>query len=260
MSDSERSIDRRSVLKGLGGAAVLGTVGTAAFAGSGAAQSSIDVSITGAEIKNDAGDVDWIGVEAEKTIKWDGFDVPVDYIAFKHEITIEDGGETEWHTLYDNNHEIAHGSWKTPDPNLLNWSGENGSDGWGGAGEYVSEYTSSDDDLNGTKGTAHANIKWAVIDEGQEADDAERWYSVQEAAPWAERLSVDKDGKQTKHVLKWKTTLTYYTDAYDTDTPAKIKPDDGDPTATGTERFGITVTNEAATTGETNSNGSATAE
>ncbi|MFT7953714.1 hypothetical protein, partial [Salmonella enterica] len=77
MSDSERSIDRRSVLKGLGGAAALGTVGTAAFAGSGAAQASMDIQVDGTSYSGDQGKVDWFGVDLVKWLEWDGYDVPV---------------------------------------------------------------------------------------------------------------------------------------------------------------------------------------
>ena len=236
MSDSERSIDRRTVLKGVGGAAILGTVGTAAFAGSGAAQASMDVDVSGTEYSGDQGQVNWFGVNVGKKLTWDGFDVPVRYLGIKHEVTIENDTtdtDTPWHTLYD----------KRTD-RLTEWSSKgSGSDGWGGPGEFIASH--GGDKADYLRGDARMDAKWAIISDGSHPSDYD---SVQTPVDWTDALSVEADGATKKRVLRWKTTITFYTEGTEGN-PVEISDDDGVAQIQGTDRIGITVTNEGGTTG-----------
>jgi hypothetical protein len=244
MSDSDSSLTRRTALKGLGGvtgAALAGGTGLAALTGGAAAQASFDLNITGTTISNDQGDVSYVGVDATKTIAWDGFDVPLRYVGFKHEITIEDSGSTDWHTLYEG-----------VSGRLTDWSGDGDSDGWGGDGEYVDSH--GGDKADYLKGTAKADIQWEIINDTGEAgsypDFGYDGGGVQNPAQWAGRLSVDADGATEKRVVKWKTTLTFYTEN-DAGERVQVTDDDGVSELTATERFGVTVTNEDGTTDAT---------
>lgn len=243
------TLDRRNVLKALGGAAGLGMVGGGAYlaVSPAAAQATIDVSISGTEISNDMGTVDWVGVDVDKTIAWDGFDVPVEYIGFKHEITLDDGGDTPWHVLYD----------KTSD-HLDNWSSEgSGSDGWGGPGEYV-VYRDGDKGVLGLEGKAHADVSWAIISDGSHPSGYD---SVQTPVDWTDTLSEPEDGVTTRHVVRFKTTLTFYT-AVENDNgelvPEQITADDGIPDVSGEDSFAVDVVNEVSET--TDSGGNTTSE
>lgn len=250
MSDSGSRLTRRTALKGIGGvtgAALAGGTGLAALSGGAAAQAAFDLTINGTEISNDQGDVSFVGVNAQKTVAWDGFDVPLRYIGFRHEISIEDGGTTGWHTLYD---DIS--------GRLDEWSGEGDSNGWGGDGEYVASH--GGDKADYLKGVAKADIQWEVInDTGEPGSYADFGYDgggVQDPAQWASNLSVDADGATQKRVIKWKTTLTFYTED-DAGERVQITDDDGVSELTATERFAVTVTNEEGTTDAT-TDGSAT--
>lgn len=239
MSDSGSRLTRRTALKGLGGvtgAALAGGTGLAALSGGAAAQATFDLSIDGTTISNDQGDVSFVGVDAEKTVAWDGFDVPLRYIGFTHEITIEDGGQTDWHTLYDDV------SGRLDDSE---WSD------FGGDGEYVASH--GGDKADYLEGVAKADIQWEIIndtgDPGSYPDFGYDGGGVQDPAQWASRLSVDADGTTEKRVVKWKTTLTFYTE--EDGERVQVTDDDGVAQLTATERFGVTVTNEEGTTDAT---------
>lgn len=253
MSDSVRNaINRRNVLKGLGGTlgvAAIGGTGLLAATGSAAAQAQFDIDLDGTTYTGDQGLVDVVGVDATKTITWENFDVPVRYIRFKHEITIEDGGNTDWHTLYD----------KRSD-RLTDWSSKgSGSDGWGGPGEYASN--DGGDKQDWLNGKAYADVHWAVITDPADYEPNgahSEWASVQTPAEWAEQISVDEDGQTKVRTIKWKTTLTFYTEN-ENGKAVEIAEDDGVTTVTGTDRFSVTVTNEQSDI-ESSSTGSSSAE
>jgi len=242
MTPDSLDLDRRTVLKGLGGAATVGAVGggSLVLTGGAAAQAQFDATITDTTLSNDQGDLDWLGVSLDKTISWDGFDVPVAYIGFTHDITIQDSGSTPWHTLYD-----------MVSDKLTNWSSKgSGSDGWGGPGEYVSTYT-GDKSVDGLKGEAHADVKWAVISDGSHPSGYE---SVQTPVDWTSRLSAGEDGTTESNTLKWRTTLTFYED--NSGSPSQIAESDGVPEVEATETFDVAVTNEDSSITSTSSGGS----
>lgn len=240
MSNDTRH-DRRNVLKALGGAAGLGLVGGGAYLAIGfaAAQASINISITDSQISNDRGEVDWVGVDVDKTIQWDGFDVPVKHIGFKHEVATDANSEG-WHTLYGE--EVS--------PALPDWS-DFGDD------EAVPEYTTDEPSKpDGTKGEAQAGIVWEIINDGT-YHDAFGYADggPQDAAAWASDLSVPDDGQSATHEVRLKTTLRFYSGTDENGDYVPIPPEDGITEVSGEGRFDVTVTNEAGTTSGTTENG-----
>lgn len=94
MSDSERRFDRRTVLKSLGGAAVLGTVGTAAFASPGAAQSGVQIQASNpATVANDRGDLHKVTANPSYRIEWENFDQAVGKVMMLIEARTKEDGE-----------------------------------------------------------------------------------------------------------------------------------------------------------------------
>lgn len=242
---SDHRLDRRSVLKGLAGAGAVAGVGGAGFlaaTGGAAAAIELDASITDTSYSGDQGDVDWVAVEIDKTLNWDGFDVPLRYIGFKHEITLDDGGSTPWHVLYDN-----------MSGRLTDWSSEgDGSDGWGGPGEYIESH--GGDKAEYLTGVAKADVAWAIISDGSHPAEYD---SVQTPVDWTGTLSEAQDGATTTHTVRWKTTLTFYTEDSE-DAPVQITPDDGVSEVVGETSFDVTVTNEGGETTGSGESGSST--
>lgn len=249
MNPKTTDIDRRTVLKTAGGAAATLTVGGAGFAalsGSAAATAVLDVSIADTSYSGDQGLVDWLGVEVDKTLQWDGFDVPLRYIGFKHEITLDNATaerDTPYHVLYDD-----------MSGRLSDWSTQgSGSDGWGGPGEYIASHNGDKADY--LKGEAHADIKWAIISNGGHPSD---WASVQTPVDWTDILSVDSDGATDGDTVKWRSTLTFYTEDGDGN-PVQVAEDDGVPSVTGEDTFVVDVTNEESDTSGSTEDGTSTA-
>jgi len=242
MSGSDRSFDRRSVLKtlGVGGVAAASGVGALTLAtGPAKAKASLDVNISGTTYSGDQGVVDWVGVDAEKVLQWENYDVPVRAFKVVHEITLRNGtidGSTEWHELY------------TGETGLLkDWSGDGYNNGWGGDGEYV--VSTSGDKGDNLNGEVVMDVSWATISNGTHPSDYD---SVQNPVDWADKLTVDADGATKKRTVAWRTTITYLTDAY-SDSLEPVKDADGEQSVSGMEEFNVTVTNEPAQiTGNTN--------
>jgi len=240
------SISRRGALKATGGAlgaAIVGGAGLTAMTGGAAAQASIDVSIDDTAISNDRGELDYVGLDLNKAVTWDGFDIPVHYIGFKHEITLSDGGDTDWHQLYP-----ADGNWAVSDHMVESewW------DSYGSDDEQVVNYeTDVNDKPRGTKGTAEMGFTWEVINDGTWHDYGYPTGGPQVPAQWADKLSVPGDDAGTKTTtVKFRTTLRFYTDDDGDPTtkdPQLIEEDDGMPEIQGMDTFDVTVTNETGT-------------
>lgn len=251
---SDHRLNRRSILKGLAGAGAVAGVGGAGFlaaTGGAAAAVELDVSIGDTTIANDEGDVDYVAVDVDKVLEWENFDVPLRYIGFRHEITLDDGGDTGWHVLYDN-----------MSGRLTDWSSQgDGSDGWGGPGEYVGAHSNADHEGNDpeaseyTTGTAYADVSWAIISDGSHPAGYD---SVQTPVNWTGRLAEAEDGTTTTHTVRWRTTLTFYTEDGDGNA-VQVTDADGVPSVQGEDSFDVTVTNEAGGTTGSSETGSSTA-
>jgi hypothetical protein len=229
-------LTRRNALKGLGSAATVGLLGGGAYfaTGLGAAQASIDITITDTNISNDRGEVNWVGVDVDKTIQWDGFDVPLKYIGFKHEVST-DANSKGWHTLYG----------ERVSPALPDWSNF-------GDDEAVPLYTTDEaNKADGTEGEAFAGIVWEIInDTGEPGSYAAFGYDgggTQDPAQWASDLSVGTDGGSATHQVTMKTTLNFYKSQNDDGTYNQITEANGVPGVSGEGSFVVTVTNESGT-------------
>jgi len=246
MFDGER-LNRRTVLKSIGGAAgtaLVGGAGLAALSGGAAAQAGIDMTIDDASVSNDRGEVDYVGVDMSKDIKWDGFDVPVKYIGFKHEIAT-DANKKGWHTLYGE---------KVSDP-LPDW------ENYGDDEKVVSYTTDESEKPDGTKGHAQAGIVWEIITDGTAHDYGyEGSHGPQTPAEWAGDLTVTEDGATQTHQVRFRTTLYFYEGKNNDDEYVPVSESDGIPKITGTAAFNVTVSNETAETTNTESTGYSKAE
>jgi len=252
MADGNTRLTRRTALKGLGGAvgtAIVGGAGISAFAGSAAAQASLDTNITGTEISNDAGYVNYVGLNADKVIDWKNFDVPVKYIGFKHEIALENNNEG-WHQLYPAPGDAD--NWDddgfVTSPELPDWSGY-------GDDEEVTQYaTDVNHGTEGTTGRAKAGVEWEIInDTGDPGSYAGFGYDgggPQDPAQWADDLSVSEDGKQKQRTVTFRTTLRLY----DADKNV-IDDSNGVGEIRGENAFTVTVTNEDGTTVDSTEDG-----
>jgi len=250
MGMTDEPISRRGVLKvtgGIAGAGILGGTALTALTGGAAAQASIDVNISGTEISNDAGHVNYVGLDTNKIIDWENFDVPVKYIGFKHEVALENNNDG-WHRLYP-----APGEADTDgfvlSAELPDWSNY-------GDDETVAQYaTDVNHGPDGTTGRVKAGVVWEIInDSGEPGEYAEFGYDgsgVQDPAKWASDLSVTQDGKQEQRTVTFRTTLRFY----DADKTV-IADSDGVGEIQGTNPFTVTVTNEGGTTSDSQSTGS----
>lgn len=251
MTKDSPVLTRRNALKGIGGLAGAGAIGLA-MTGSAAAQASIDVNIKGSKISNDAGHVNYIGVDVSKTIKWSNFDKPVKYIGFKHEIALSSNDEG-WHRLYPapGAADDKQGDGFAVSPELPDWSNF-------GDDEQVKQYTTDANHYpDGTTGKALAGIEWEVInDTGEPGSYAEFGYDgggPQDPANWADDVSVSEDGVEKDREVRFKSTLRFYDENKNV-----IADEDGIGEIEGQDTFVVTVTNEDGTMSGTGESGDST--
>lgn len=225
-------MQRRTLLKTVGGIGTASALGVGALALTGGASASTSMNISDATAEFDDGQLSYVAVEYAGTTSWDGFDVPVKYIEFVSEIRIPDQG-TGWHEL---NSSV---SGELPD----GWSSDgSGSDGWGGPGEYVVSYGGDED---GLEGEVHTDVYWNVVGDAGATDPAEGApRSIETPAPWQGELSVDTDGETQTVTLEKRSTVRFL----DAD-QNPIDPAEGVQETVATGQIDVTVTNAASTSG-----------
>jgi hypothetical protein len=229
---------------GIGAASALGVGAIAATGGAAAASSSLD--ITNTSISNDDGDVTQVGVAIDHQAQWDGFDYPVEAVAYRDVIKMvnDDGSIGASHVLYDN---------RDAPVLLSNWSGNGDSNGWGGDDEHTNG--------PGTDSYVHAGIDWTVL--AEDPDSA----GTTESPGQIDNFGLDND---TDNSYK-KTTLRYvkevyfytsdangsYTSADGSTTLGLMGGDDGTMDKVRSEdEFTVKVTNEKATASSSGSGSS----
>lgn len=214
----DTTYSRRTVLKTAAGATAAATVGGGAIlatTGTAAAQS---YSIDNTSVTLDDGQVSYVDVQADSTVSWDGYDVPVKYLEFVAEVRVPHA-ETGWHELHNGV------SGELPD----GWSGDGDSEGYGGPGEYVVSY-------GGTHGEVHTNVDWRVI--GTEGK------SVETPLDAADTLAVPGDGDTTTFTVQKRSTVRFL------DASQSVIPDsEGVSESVETATFDVTVTNQPSQTG-----------
>lgn len=232
-------MERRSFLKTAGSIGAAATVGAGGLALSGsAAAASSDFQISGTSLTNDDGDVTQVAVDIDHTASWDGFDIPVEAVAYRDVIKrIDSGNVTATQVLYDN----------TNSPVLLsNYSTDgSGSDGWGGPDEHTTG--------PGTSGSVNAGISWTVLAE----DPSGAAQSVESPGDISNfNIDNDTDNSDKQARLRYVKEVRFYT----SDSSGSYTSDDGSTTlslmggddgtlqkARAENEFIITVTNEEAT-------------
>lgn len=252
-------MDRRTVLRGAAGAAGLaGIGGLGLLAANPTAAATNSVTINDVEVATDEGDLSFVDVAVQGFISWDGFDVPVDAIAFEVIVEVQANGETGSHTLFDQREKDG--------PVLIeNISSQGtGSDGWGGPGEYVDEVA---DDHRA--GHVHHDSDWRYLADGDvaTAKSVENPAVIGTDVP---EMDNPDDGTTRSQAVTLVSNLYLYSE---TDTGADpvasetrfgdgrdvypLGQDDGTfERAHGESTFTVDVVNEAATT---DSEGTATA-
>lgn len=172
-------MDRRSVLKGIGTLGIAGAgVGAGTFANTGqAAEVSGTFTLSNAQaVTTDTGEVEYVRVDADFQVDWDGFDQPAAKVHFRDEVVVRPNEENQSSVIY-----------KGMSDEFDSWSPEGGNQGWGGPGEYSSG--------NGTEGSFHVDIDWNVLGDssaGSASEGAAR--SVEDPAELLSLIEADEDG------------------------------------------------------------------
>lgn len=245
-------MERRSLLKtigGIGAASAAGLGGMAALGGSAAAVSQ-GLNIGNSQVSNDDGDLSEVIVNLDHTVEWDGFDVGVDAISYTDVISITDGSGTDLgaYTLYDGAPvdltEIVNGNWGGP--------GETGS-------IYATDEDNSSPGANALAGSVSADVNWTVLTDQSNTPSAN---SVQTPAVIGQdvgNLDNNTDGSDRTFTVTFEKTISFYTENTD---GSYTQMADGDGTVaqtTAAGSFQVTVGNESATTTAGSSNGSSSA-
>lgn len=239
-------VDRRTILKGAGGIAGLGIAGIGASALTGSAVAA-NLNITDpSTVTTDDGQIQFVNVAIDHTAEWDGFDRPVDAVAYKDTITLRPNSDGITHTVYDN----------TSNPVLLDeYSTQgSGSDGWGGPGEYVSDTGSEGEQHYREHGTVHATIDWNIIVDPRyaSAKSVETPYEIDGSSV----LEPETDGESQSSTIKYEKTVHFYEEgtgenSVTTDIAGtEVIPMTGDgveESVTSIGEFSLTVQNQANT-------------
>ncbi len=186
MTDPTRILTRRGALKGI----ATGTVGAAIGGGAlllgtqPALASSLSIDDANQETTDD-GSLQYVRVEIDHSVSWDGFDQDVEYIRYIDRIHIRPGDEDVTHILYD---EVS--------GHLDDWSDDGDSDGWGGPGEHATG--------SGNAGEAHADLNWNVVGDPNASDpEAGGPRSVETPSHRLDLLEADTDGASMQSAITY---------------------------------------------------------
>jgi len=237
---------RRQVIGGIGGigaTALAGGIGLTALSGS-VAGSNLSISDPNA-VTTDDGNIQRVTVALDHEATWDGFDRPVDAVAYWDRITLRPNNEAVEHVVYDNRDA----------PVLLeNYSSKgDGSDGWGGPGEYVEGLGDPSSQHYKESGTVYADINWNIVVDPNyaSAKSVETPFEIDGESV----LEPTKDGNTKDNVIEYEKRVYFYEEG-----AGEKTSDDGSVTDLGrlsgdgvTEytssvgEFTLSVTNEAST-------------
>lgn len=236
-------VDRRTIIKGAGGIAGLGLAGIGATAFTGSAVAA-NLTIQDPDtVTTDDGQIQFVNVALDHTAEWDGFDRPVDAVAYRDTITLRPNSDSVSHVVYDN----------TNAPVLLdNYSSDgSGSDGWGGPGEHVSDTGGEESQHYREHGKVHANIDWNIVVDPRyaSAKSVEDPYEIDGSSV----LEPETDGNSKTSTIEYQKDVFFY----EADSNGGYTSDDGSTTLAlmtgdGVEKrvrsvgqFALTVQNQA---------------
>jgi len=227
-------LNRRSVLKGAAGIAGSATIGGAAVVGLTGSAVGANLSISDPSVvTTDDGQIQYVNVQVDHTATWDGFDVPVDAVAYWDQLTLRPNNEAVTHVVYDN---------RDAPVQLTNFSSQgSGSDGWGGPGEYVSNIGSPSDQHYKESGQVNADIDWNVIVDPRyaSAKSVEMPYDIDGTSV----LEPATDGQRRDSTIRYTKRLYFY----QVDSEGTVTADDGSTTLSklgsqdGTEEYAEAV-------------------
>lgn len=224
----DKTLSRRNALKALGGIGAAAAVGGAStlLTGSAAAESTFSIS-DAAPVTTDDGEVAALTVSADHEVTWDGFDIPVEAVAYRDVLTVAPSGEATEFVVYDN----------TGSPvRLEDFSSKgDGSDGWGGPGEYTSG--------PGLSGSVNADINWNVLVDPDEASAK----SVESPGDISQTsIEEPTDGTTNETTISYRKELHLYFE----DSSGNLVSESRDgfqPVVTAEDTFVVTITNQSAT-------------
>lgn len=193
-----RKLDRRSVLKGLGGTAATAAVGaTALVSMTGGASATGSFDYGDATVKSDDGTVEYVAIYGDSVVKWDGFDTPAKYFDIDIDLVVEqdwDGQTAAEADLHE-----------TGRVDLDN-------DDWGNYDESLSGSGTSGDIKSGIgldeNGKHDSTIDWHVIGDGSHDDG----YGLPPVDDRVDPSAVENghDGETRGFTLTIKSTYTWY--------------------------------------------------
>lgn len=266
-------LNQRGALKTIAGAGSLATVGGLGLLLGTGPVTAASVSIDSSSVSVDDGEVSFVDLTVDSfKAMWDGFDVPVAAVAYKDTIRRANGSAS--HVLFDQNG-------VDQDPILLEEisSKGDGSDGWGGPGEYASTFEANesadtsvlnqpgeDGPATATAGWVRADVDWRLLsDADNPEEDGKSIESPGDVDDFG--LDVDSDGDTVTYTLELikevylysleDTGRTSLTTQNQGETVYLMGADDG--TAEKIQAiaaFDVAVTNEPASTSTTGSGSS----
>lgn len=129
-------------------------------------------------VTSDDGSLNYVRLQANHKVEWDGFDTDAEYIRYIDKVTVRPGDENQSEVVSD-----------VTSAHLDDWSSDgSGSDGWGGPGEHTSGA--------GKAGYARADIDWNIIGDPNASDPAEGGpRSIEDPADLLHLLEEDTDGE-----------------------------------------------------------------
>lgn len=219
MTELPGSVSRRGVLK-VGATAGAFAIGGTALLSQSESAVAATFSISDADPEtSDDGSLNYVRLQANHRVEWDGFDTDVEYIRYVDKVTVRPGDQNRTAVVND-----------TTSDHLDNWSGDGDSNGWGGDGEYTGGA--------GKAGYARADVDWNIIGDPNASDPAEGGpRSIESPADLLYLLEEDTDGetKQSQVVFEKQARLL---DANQNEIDRSVVSDG----------FLVEVTNEEATT------------
>lgn len=192
---SRTTMNRRQILKGIGGGLTAATVGGASyFALSGSAAAFAQGGVIGStSVTSDDGSVEYVAVHGDTVVNWLGFDTPAQYFDIDIELEVVQDWDGQSRT-----------SKQIHSTDLIDLD----DDSWGNHDESLSG--------SGTRGTIETGIG---LDEQGGHDPTIDWHVVgtdpdgyglpSDPVP-ASRLDVDQDGRQRTFNLILRSTYTWY--------------------------------------------------
>jgi hypothetical protein len=220
------TMERRQLLKGIGGIGTLAAVGGASFLLSGSAAATGGMDFGSASLSSDDGTVDHVAIFGDGRVEWDGFETE----AKSFNIITEIGGDRL-------NNRVQINESGPHDLTASSWGGSN--ETFSGAG--TSGYIESDIGY-GSGENRNENSYWIIVapkGDPSQANHPASDYGLPMSAVEAAKYEVGTDGKTNNYNIKVHTTYQWFDDTTGSGNLIFEK--------TFTSNITLTVTNEPQT-------------